>query len=71
MLHSPRLFFLALLALVHVTPFPEHHVVHERRSLLPSAWTKRNKLPHDHYLPMRIGLKQSELENAEYHLMRV
>lgn len=64
------LLIVALAAVVHAAPTPaEHHVVHERREVLSSAWVKRDRLSGDRYLPVRIGLAQSELENAEYHLM--
>ncbi len=47
---------------------PASHALHERH--LPHRsrhWTKRDKVPNDAILPMRIGLKQSNLE--EGHLM--
>lgn len=65
------LFLLALAAVVCAVPTPEYHVVHEKRGPLSSAWIKRDRLPRERYLPMRIGLTQSELEIAEYHLMSV
>lgn len=64
------LFLVALAAVVNAAPTPaEHHVVHEKCEVLSSAWVKRDRLSGERYLPMRIGLAQSELENAEYHLM--
>lgn len=71
MLRTLTLYLLAPLLVVHGVPTPEHHVVHETREYLSSAWVKRDKLSGERYLPMRIGLTQSELENAEYHLMSV
>lgn len=58
-----------LLASAFAAPTKEHHVIHERRDVLSSAWVKRDRLSGERYLPMRIGLTQTELENAEYHLM--
>lgn len=63
--------FLALSFVVRAAPTSEHHVVHEKREYLSSAWVKRDKISGERYLPMRIGLTQTELENAEYHLMSV
>lgn len=46
------------------------HSLHERH--LPhwqQRWTKRSKVPDDHILPMRIGLKQCNLEAGHDKLM--
>ena len=46
------------------------HSLHERH--LPhwqQRWTKRSKVPDHHILPMRIGLKQSNLEAGHDKLM--
>jgi len=42
---------------------PDTHRLHERHLPHWSArWTKRSKVPSTEMLPMRIGLKQSNLE---------
>ncbi|TVY25147.1 Tripeptidyl-peptidase sed1 [Lachnellula hyalina] len=49
---------------------PSSHSLHERH--LPhweSQWTKRSKVPDTQILPMRIGLKQSNLEEGHDKLM--
>ncbi|PCG89982.1 Peptidase S8/S53, subtilisin/kexin/sedolisin [Penicillium occitanis (nom. inval.)] len=47
------------------------HVLHEKRDSLPERWTKRDRVPRDKLLPMRIGLAQSNLEKAYEHLLDV
>ncbi|KAK5115323.1 hypothetical protein LTR62_001523 [Meristemomyces frigidus] len=47
------------------------HVLHERRELATSAWQKKERLHGDATLPMRIGLTQSNLDNAAELLDRV
>jgi len=47
------------------------HVVHERRSKLPSGWTKREAVKGDFVLPLRVGLRQSNLDRAEEFLDKV
>jgi len=44
------------------------HVVHEKRDALPIAWTKRSRAPRDAVLPVRIGLKQRNLEHGDRFL---
>ncbi len=49
---------------------PRSHVLHERH--LPhwsQRWTKRDKVDGSAMLPMRIGLKQSNLEAGHDRLM--
>lgn len=51
---------------------PATHNLHERH--LPrwsQKWSKRSKLPDDRILPMRIGLKQSNLEAGHNKLMEM
>lgn len=47
------------------------HVVHEKRGLLPSGWTAREKLDGEVRLPLRIGLKQQNLELGPHLLDEV
>lgn len=49
---------------------PSSHVLHERH--LPhwsKQWAKRSKVPESQILPVRIGLKQSNLEAGHDKLM--
>lgn len=49
---------------------PSSHRLHERH--LPHwerEWSKRSKVPNSQVLPMRIGLKQSNLEAGHDKLM--
>lgn len=49
---------------------PVSHSLHERH--LPhwsQQWNKRSKVPHTQILPMRIGLKQCNLELGHDKLM--
>lgn len=59
---------LALAALTAATPASKramHHVTHEKRHQLPSGWAKREKVEGRVILPLRIGLKQGNLERAD------
>ncbi len=49
---------------------PETHILHERG--MPHweyTWSKKERLPSDALLPMRIGMKQSNLEQGHNILM--
>jgi tripeptidyl-peptidase-1 len=60
-----------LLAGALAAPSLKRHVIHERRERLPTHWRTNAKLHGDSYLPLRIALKQSNLENADEFLMDV
>jgi tripeptidyl-peptidase-1 len=49
----------------------KRHVLHERRSALPTDWEMESRLHHDTVLPMRIALTQSNLHRADEFLMDV
>lgn len=55
---------LAALTLTAASPLDIPHYVHEKRAGPPRGWTKRNALDRRAVLPMRIGLKQSNLEKT-------
>jgi tripeptidyl-peptidase I len=49
---------------------PATHVLHERHApRLANKWTKRAKVPAGAVLPVRIGLKQSNLDAGHNKLM--
>jgi tripeptidyl-peptidase-1 len=51
---------------------PASHVLHERQmSHWAHTWQKRQRLPRTAMLPMRIGLKQSNLDHAHNMLMEM
>ncbi|KUJ15936.1 alkaline serine protease [Mollisia scopiformis] len=51
---------------------PFTHSLHERHlSHLSNQWTKKSKVPDTQILPMRIGLKQSNLEAGHDKLMDI
>lgn len=50
---------------------PQHFAVHEKRDYLPPRWVKRDKVPSNVVLPLRIGLVQSNLEKGMDYLMDV
>jgi tripeptidyl-peptidase-1 len=51
---------------------PSTHVLHERHAPhWGQKWTKRAKVPSDIVLPMRIGLKQSNLDAGHDKLMEL
>ena len=47
-----------------------NHVVHERRDH-SAPWKRRDALDRDVVLPMRIGLRQSNLDKADDLLMEM
>ncbi|KAK8002133.1 hypothetical protein PG991_014355 [Apiospora marii] len=60
--------FLAVAALTAASPASKratHHVTHEKRHQLPAEWTKREKVEGRAVLPLRIGLKQQNLDRAD------
>jgi tripeptidyl-peptidase I len=50
---------------------PATHVVHEKRHAPPRKWAKRDRISSEAILPMRIGLKQRNLEQGHSFLMDV
>ena len=60
----------ALVASAIATP-SYTHVLHEKRDALPFGWEKHKRLPSHEVLPMRIALKQSNIDKAEEFLMEV
>jgi hypothetical protein len=51
---------------------PASHNLHERHlSHWPQSWAKRSKVPDAQILPMRIGLKQCNLEEGHDKLMDI
>ena len=47
------------------------HVVHESRRDLPKTWVKRSAVEADALLPVRVGLKQRNLDKGHDLLMEV
>jgi hypothetical protein len=47
------------------------HVIHERREQTLATWSKRSRAHPNAIVPVRIGLSQSNLEDAEDLLMEV
>lgn len=58
---------LSLSGLVVSSPLGSH-VLHEKRDAAPVAWTKHSRAPKDTVLPVRIGLKQRNLEHSDRFL---
>lgn len=58
-------------AAVAVSPRNWKNVLHERRHVPPSGWMKRSRVSPEVEIPIRIALKQSNLENLEEHLLSV
>jgi tripeptidyl-peptidase-1 len=46
-------------------------VLHERRSSIPSGWTKRSRHALDAVLPLRFGLTQSNIDQLENFILDV
>jgi tripeptidyl-peptidase-1 len=62
----------ALAAVLGLTiAVPTSHVLHERRDLEVTAYTKRSPVPVGVELPVRIGLTQRNLDSAHDLLMEL
>jgi hypothetical protein len=57
--------------LLDASAIPSHQVVHEKRESLHPRWTKAKRVESHKYLPMRIGLAQTNLDHGYEHLMDV
>ena len=55
----------------YAAPRPVSHTVHEKRHISSSPWVKRDRIPADVLLPMRVGLTQKNLEKGYEFLMDV
>jgi hypothetical protein len=47
------------------------HVLHEKRDYKPHLWEKRDRATPSQVLPIRIGLRQRNIENAESYIYEV
>lgn len=63
--------FVALLTHCGAAPTPASYTVHEKRSSSPRLWNSGERVDGAAILPIRIGLTQNSLEDAEKHLMDV
>ena len=54
----------ALAATAFASPITTVHTVHEKRSELPQGWRKRDVLDRRAILPMKVGLRQSNLDKG-------
>ncbi|KAK5159672.1 hypothetical protein LTR04_004895 [Oleoguttula sp. CCFEE 6159] len=62
----------ALVASFIASPAPGiSHVVHEKRNELPHGWTRRSEPSHRAVLPMRIALKQRNIDRGHEYLDEV
>ena len=52
-------------------PVSSKHVLHEKRDSQPHQWQKRSRANLRHVLPIRIGLRQRNLEYAESYIYDV
>lgn len=55
---------LSLAATVTAVATPLNHVLHEKRHAAPTKWIKRDAVQSESILPMRIGLKQRNLDKV-------
>jgi tripeptidyl-peptidase-1 len=61
----------ALAVCAAAVPSPSAPVLHEKRHYTPAPWTKRDRLASDATVPVRIGLRQSNLDKGYDFLMEV
>ena len=62
---------LSLFSIATSLPAPASHVVHEERDDIPHRWIKLDRVSKRAKLPVRIGLTQSNLDDAHEHLLSV
>lgn len=61
---------IAIAATAQCAAVPKSHVLHEKRDAASShQWLKREEISSSAILPMRIGLKQQNLEHGHDYLM--
>ena len=48
-----------------------NHVLHEKRDGKPHQWAKRDRAASHHLMPIRIALRQRNLENADKYVYDV
>ena len=61
----------ALVLTCSAAPTSTKHVLHEKRDSKPQQWEKHDRALAHHVLPIRIGLRQRNLENAEHFIYDV
>jgi tripeptidyl-peptidase I len=61
----------ALAAVATARPAPSTHAVHEKRSAVHSRWSNPLRIRSDVGVPVKIGLKQSNLHHGHDLLMDV
>lgn len=60
------------LACSAVNPTPSSkHTVHEKRDGQPHAWQKRHRALADHVMPIRIALRERNIEKADSYILDV
>ena len=61
----------ALTSIIEARPAPPTHVIHEKRHESMQTWIKRERVAGDAILPIKIGLKQQNLDKGYDWLMDV
>ncbi|OKL57999.1 Aorsin [Talaromyces atroroseus] len=61
----------AFAAVATARPAPSTHTVHEKRSAVHSRWSNPLRIKSDFFIPVKIGLKQSNLHRGHDLLMDV
>lgn len=69
MLYTSLTAVLALAGIVTASPAPDTHVLHEKRNAPDGLWSKGRRIDKDTYMPMRIGLTQSNLEKGHDYVV--
>lgn len=47
------------------------HALHEKREGKPHAWEKRDRALADHVMPIRLALRERNIENADSYILDV
>lgn len=72
-MRSPSLLVIASLAVLgSASPVARsNHVIHEKRSAPPSGWQARDRVEGHVKMPLKIGLKQRNLDMGAHYLDQV
>ncbi|KAJ6542703.1 subtilisin-like protein [Mycena capillaripes] len=69
---TATLFLLMGLSLVSATPSPRPHSIHEQRTSIAHGWSRVDaSVPPTALIPLKIGLKQSNIDKLHDHLLDV
>jgi len=68
-MHFHSFLVAAFIGVATASPTPgQHYVIHEKRSAPPAGWARAERVNPKAVLPLRIGLQQRNLDQADAFL---